>query len=175
MSTCPHEVLFRHAALILLAIHKVLRRQIALSGEKIPRHWSHFQCSNKARGRSAAPIIAEKTGTVNGKWQKKEVLGLRSSGDFQLCSMSCPGGKCALPMEMCLLHGPKGLPQILWQPFFHVRAWYAAWASLSRSSGCPPRNCSRASTPCHTSMGSPFMVSRPRILARWSSLVSAGS
>src|SRR5699024_8973948 len=39
---------FRHTALIFLAIHKVLPRQIALSGEKIPRRWTHFQFSNKA-------------------------------------------------------------------------------------------------------------------------------
>ena len=38
----------RHTALISLAIHKVLPRQIALSGEKIPRRWTHFQFSNKA-------------------------------------------------------------------------------------------------------------------------------
>ena len=39
---------FRHTALIFLAIHKVLPRQIALSGEKIPRRRAHFQFSNKA-------------------------------------------------------------------------------------------------------------------------------
>ena len=38
----------RHTALIFLAIHKVLPRQIALSGEKIPRRRAHFQFSNKA-------------------------------------------------------------------------------------------------------------------------------
>ena len=32
----------------ILAIHKVLPRQIALSGEKIPRRRAHFQFSNKA-------------------------------------------------------------------------------------------------------------------------------
>ena len=31
------RVFFRHTALIFLAIHQVLLRQIALSGEKIPR------------------------------------------------------------------------------------------------------------------------------------------
>ena len=39
---------FRYTASIFLAIHKVLLRQIALSGEKIPRRWAHFQFSNKA-------------------------------------------------------------------------------------------------------------------------------
>ena len=39
---------FRHTALIFLAIHKVLPRQIALSGKKIPRRRAHFQFSNKA-------------------------------------------------------------------------------------------------------------------------------
>ena len=39
---------FRHTALIFLAIHKVLLRQIALSGEKIPRRWAHFHALNKA-------------------------------------------------------------------------------------------------------------------------------
>ena len=39
---------FRHTALIFLAIHKVLPRQIAWSGEKIPCRWTHFQFSNRA-------------------------------------------------------------------------------------------------------------------------------
>ena len=38
----------RHAALIFLAIHKGLLRQIALPGGKIPRCWTHFQFLNKA-------------------------------------------------------------------------------------------------------------------------------
>ena len=42
------RVFSRHTALIFLAIQKVLPRQIALSDEKIPRRWSHFQFSNKA-------------------------------------------------------------------------------------------------------------------------------
>ena len=42
------RVFFRDTALIFLAIHKVLLRQIALSGEKILRCWVYFQFSNKA-------------------------------------------------------------------------------------------------------------------------------
>ena len=42
------RVFFRHTALIFLAIHQVLLRQIALSGEKILRCWAYFQFSNKA-------------------------------------------------------------------------------------------------------------------------------
>ena len=41
------RIFFRHTALIFLAIHKVLLRQIALSGEKISRRWAHFQFSNR--------------------------------------------------------------------------------------------------------------------------------
>ena len=41
------RIFFRHTALIFLAIHKVSRRQIALSGEKISRRWAHFQFSNR--------------------------------------------------------------------------------------------------------------------------------
>ena len=41
------RVFFRYAALIFLAIHQGLLRQIALPGEKIPRRWAHFQFSNK--------------------------------------------------------------------------------------------------------------------------------
>ena len=45
----PKQRIFsRHTALIFLAIHKVLLRQIALSGEKILRCWANFQFSNKA-------------------------------------------------------------------------------------------------------------------------------
>ncbi len=44
----PKQRIFsRHTALIFLAIHKVLLRQIALSGEKISRRWAHFQFSNR--------------------------------------------------------------------------------------------------------------------------------
>ncbi len=42
------RVFFRHTALIFLAIHKVLLRQIALSGEKILRCRAYFHFSNKA-------------------------------------------------------------------------------------------------------------------------------
>ena len=41
------QIFFRHTALIFLAIHKVSRRQIALSGENISRRWAHFQFSNR--------------------------------------------------------------------------------------------------------------------------------
>ena len=41
------RIFFRHTALIFLAIHKVLLRQIALSGEKISRRWAYFQFSNR--------------------------------------------------------------------------------------------------------------------------------
>ena len=39
------RVFFRHTALMFLAIHKVLLRQIALPGEKIPRRWAQFHVS----------------------------------------------------------------------------------------------------------------------------------
>ena len=49
---CQHaeqRVFFRHTALIFLAIHKALLRQIALPDEKILRCWAYFQFSNKAQ------------------------------------------------------------------------------------------------------------------------------
>ncbi|MBS6347354.1 MAG: hypothetical protein KH443_00945, partial [Oscillospiraceae bacterium] len=55
------RVFFRHTALIFLAIHKVLPRQIALSGEKIPRRRAHFQFSNKAKHFSNTCSIFQST------------------------------------------------------------------------------------------------------------------
>lgn len=46
----PTAGLFRHTASIFPAIHQGLLRQIALSGEKIPRRWAHFQFLNRAWG-----------------------------------------------------------------------------------------------------------------------------
>ena len=43
------RVFFRYAALIFLAIHQGLLRQIALPSEKFPRRRAHFQFSNKTQ------------------------------------------------------------------------------------------------------------------------------